>query len=328
MDHTGTQSPKPQTPEPQSQDPQVPGAMEASQFQPSPPRQPTSPPMACCGELLMRDCICKSPLGRVEVPRVEVSHYDPECVCYSCDWVRGTLQTEIISEIPGQVGRTVVNPTYRGGDITVLENKCVPENQLECVHPVKMDGRWWEWVITPTQQRQLPFLSDHSANYSDAWRVILNSQGNWIGIGGTGDYLPIRYEKHPQRNVLYSDYGYHPARSPVCLLPTQFRVNLFFLFLVFPPLPSPLLFFSPFFPLVANSQIYSIATGTARTANSSSRPTRSTPETTGTRNNSTSLARTRPSRPTRRCSLAASMTTESTDRCSTLFLGHLARSPT
>ncbi|KAL1875880.1 hypothetical protein Daus18300_003071 [Diaporthe australafricana] len=119
-----------------------------------------------------------------------------------------------MSEKPGQHGRMVQNPAWREDFPMVMENKNVPKNRLECVYPVQMDDGSWKWVLTPTQDRKLPFLSDNSSNYSDAWRVILNSKGNWVGISEDGAFLPIPFENHPEQNVLYSDYGYHPDCSP------------------------------------------------------------------------------------------------------------------
>ncbi|KAJ0119422.1 hypothetical protein J7T55_013623 [Diaporthe amygdali] len=257
MDHTASQSskapaqdpqgPEPQSPEPQNQgpqnqapedpatqsqeaqnqepqDPQPQGQeIQATQSQmpapPAPSQTTSGPVMRCCGKADIRDCRCSWPSGPCQAPSILLSHYDPYCVCYSCEWARETKDPKIRSRKPGQEGRIIDNPTFSKGPFDKLK-KVVPKTmtQLELMHPILLDDRCqprrWAWVMTPVQHGMLPFLPDKYQQYEDVWRVTLDSQGNWVGIGEQGERIDIEFEAHHLRNILYTDYGYHRAVSP------------------------------------------------------------------------------------------------------------------
>lgn len=211
------QNQEPQDPQPQGQEIQ---ATQSQMPAPPAPSQTTSGSvMQCCGKADIRDCRCSWPSGPCQVPLILLSHYDPYCVCYSCEWARETNYPEIRSRKPGQEGRIIENPTFSKGPFDKLK-KVVPKTttQLELMHPILLDDRClprrWAWVMTPVQHGMLPFLPDKYQHYEDVWRVTLDSQGNWVGIGEQGERIDIEIEAHHLRNILYTDYGYHRAVSP------------------------------------------------------------------------------------------------------------------
>ncbi|KAG6361578.1 hypothetical protein INS49_009805 [Diaporthe citri] len=172
--------------------------------------------MKCCQKTraFMRDCECPVPQGPCMAPEIVFTHYRPECVCFSCEWLRETKLFYIPNRIPGRSGQQVQNPTYAGGNTDDVLTK---DSSHPCtiVHPVLLNENplQWEWVIRPGDETQLPFLAPLDQS-SGVLRVTLDSNGQWKALYANGTCSPLRHDTRPFWDKLYRDYGYAQGYSP------------------------------------------------------------------------------------------------------------------
>lgn len=176
--------------------------------------------MRCCQKTreFMRDCECAVPDGPCMAPPLVFTHYHPECLCFSCEWLRVTKLFYITSRIPGRSGHEVQNPTYAANQSdNVLETHSVrPSTGPELVYPLllKENPAKWEWVFRPGDEYQIPFLAPLD-QMSSVLRVTVGSNGGWKALRKDGTSFALHYDRRPVWNQLYRDYGYAPECSPV-----------------------------------------------------------------------------------------------------------------
>lgn len=178
--------------------------------------------MKCCQKTNVRDCDCLRPRGSCQKPQNIFTHYDRQCACYSCEWIRAAMQ----EYIPDRLGSgsnpsgTVPNCAYAGNrlDEVVNSGNSQKPNDLELVHPIMVaEGPpvIWGWSFRSTRQLQLPYLASGYRCPATVMMTTLDSKGRWKALGhDLEEPFPLVHKLPPQRNILYRDHGYSPSYHP------------------------------------------------------------------------------------------------------------------
>jgi hypothetical protein len=171
--------------------------------------------MSCCNKTNIRDCVCVRPQGPCTQPEVIFTHYDSECGCYSCQWVREARQPEIPDRLL-QFG-LVENPTYAGKQLDQVINtqKTGLCDALELVYPVpkKPNSKQWGWVFHPGNPQVPRYLSSGGEFPREAKMATLDSEGQWRAVS-TGRCTTLLHKRVPREEAIYHHLGYQPDCSP------------------------------------------------------------------------------------------------------------------
>lgn len=176
----------------------------------------------CCLAVDARHCMQRMPgphdTSPCQLPGIFVPHYENDCTCFSCRWVRNTKYPFVLSKT--ELSRRpypVVNPTH--GRVPQDERQRlltpVSKNRFQIMYIYSMElgkGKWGWVVVLP--RPLLPFLLTDD-KYSRVSRVARHPKHGWFGLKKNGQRLDIGHELLPPLyNPLYQHYGYHPRCSP------------------------------------------------------------------------------------------------------------------
>ena len=182
----------------------------------------------CCRAPDARQCMCfrsrvrqARSSRRPALPDILVPHYEEDCVCFSCGWIRETRWPFIQSllydpelEFPGL---PVVNPTHSRVPPTERQRLLTPvpkrRFQIMYIYAMELGPNNWRWVVVP-RRPHLPFLLEDE-KYSQVSRFARHPDRGWFGLRDDGQQVDIDQEMTPPlHNPLYVYFGYEPQSSP------------------------------------------------------------------------------------------------------------------
>lgn len=176
----------------------------------------------CCRARDARHCQRKNPgehtTPRAQLPDVSVPHYEENCTCFSCRWVRETEQRFVLSkkgyEDPAY---PVANPTHdrvpEGQRRRLLTPIPKRKFQIMYIYAMELEQGSWGWVAV-LPQPLLPFLLTGD-KYKDISRFARHPELGWFGLNRDGQRVTMDQEVQPPLyNPLYIYFGYDARCSP------------------------------------------------------------------------------------------------------------------
>lgn len=151
-----------------------------------------------------------------QLPDIFVPHYQEDCECFSCRWVRETKHRFVLSKLEDP-SYPVANPTHvrvsqheRQRLLTTVPKK---KFQIMYIYAMQLEDKTWGWVVV-LPLPLLPFLLTDQ-KYSEVSRFARHPVHGWFGLREDDQRVDIDQEMEPPvYNPFYKHYGYHPWCSP------------------------------------------------------------------------------------------------------------------